>query len=215
MNRLQRIAAVVSVAAIAGCAAHDAQGREVRTGPARFDAQSVTSPKGAYSLASDGTWGGLLGDRYERVYDAIPQGRWVQRDAVAHPSFRKRSDRASARWRDVRAVVLLGRGLDFVTEDGKPLPENLEVPLYLAARLGLGGQWINVLDPADDGGLRVDADCGLVLFDIQGRRVAGWLNRRGAVCPAPKYPGSETLAHLVQARNEVWESPDRPAPWGK
>jgi hypothetical protein len=215
MNRLQWIAAVVSVVAIAGCAAHDAQGREVRTGPARFDAQSVTSPKAAYSLAGDGTWGGLLGDRYERVYDAIRKvDGFSGTPSLILPSGNVRIERLPDGVMYVpsyySAVVWI-----FVTEDGNPLPENLEVPLYLATRLGLGGQWINVLDPADDAGLRVDADCGLVLFDIQGRRVAGWLNRRGAVCPAPKYPGKETLAHLVQARNEVWESPDRPAPWGK
>src|SRR3954471_24813929 len=72
INRLQRVAAVVAVATTAaGCAAHDAQGREVRTGAARFDARSVSSPKSVYTLEGDGTWAGLYGDRYERVHDAI------------------------------------------------------------------------------------------------------------------------------------------------
>jgi len=215
MNRLQWTAAVVSVVAITGCAAHDAQGREVRTGPARFDDQSVTSPKGAYSRAGDGSWGGLLGDRYERVYDAIRKvDGFSGTPSLILPGGNVRIERLPDGVMYVPSYYSAAVWI-FVTEDGNPLPENLEVPLYLAARLGLGGQWVNVLDPADDGGLRVDAECGLVLFDIQGRRVAGWLNRRGAVCPAPKYPGGETLAHLVKARNEVWESPDRPAPWGK
>ncbi len=216
MNRLQRIAAVVLVAAIAGCAAHDAQGREVRAGPARFDAQSVTSPKGAYTLAADGTWGGLLGDRYERVYDAIRKvDGFSGTPSLIRPSGNVRIERLPDGVMYIPSYYSAGVWT-FVTEDGKPLPENLEIPLYLATRLGLGGQWVNVWNPAvDDTGPRLDADCGLVLFDIQGRQVAGWLSRRGAVCPAPKYPGSETLARLVSARKEVWESPARPAPWGE
>ena len=52
-----------------GCAHHDRQGHWVRSGPARFDAQSVSAPGIVYTLEEDGTWAGLDGDRYERVGD--------------------------------------------------------------------------------------------------------------------------------------------------
>jgi len=51
-----------------------------------------------------------------------------------------------------------------------------------------------------------------VLFDIQGRQVAGWVARQGSVCPAPRYLGAEVLARLNGERNEVWESSARPFP---
>ncbi|MGZ6078258.1 MAG: hypothetical protein ACXWK6_10675, partial [Myxococcaceae bacterium] len=145
----------------------------------------MTSPKGAYTLAGDGSWGGLLGDRYERVYDAIRKvDGFSGTPSLILPSGNVRIERLPDGVMYVPSYYSAGVWI-FVTEDGKPLPETLEVPLYLAARLGLGGQWVNVWDPNDDAAPRVDADCGLVLFELQGRQVAGWLNRRGAVCPAP------------------------------
>jgi hypothetical protein len=52
-------------------------------------------------------------------------------------------------------------------------------------------------------------DCALVLFELQGRQVAGWAARKGSVCPEPRYPGRDALARLVADRDEVWESPYR------
>ena len=42
--------------------------------------------------------------------------------------------------------------------------------------------------------------------------VIAWVARKGAVCPEPRYPGSDAMARLVAVRNEVWESPYRPSP---
>lgn len=213
MNRMHVIGVALAVVT-AGCA-YDAQGKRIRNGPARFDAHSVSSPKGgAYTLESDGTWAGLYGDRYERVGDSIrkvgafgptpslitPSG-WVEIDHLPDGLMYTPSYSSSGIW-------------TFVTEDGKPIPQDLEVPLYLAARLGLGGQRVNVWTPADDdSGPKLESNCGLVLFEIQGRQVAGWNTPHGAVCPAPKYPAHGTVVTLNKKRGEVWESPVRAGPW--
>ncbi|HET6982065.1 MAG TPA: hypothetical protein VFI53_07985, partial [Myxococcaceae bacterium] len=100
-----------------------------------------------------------------------------------------------------------------VTEDGQPIPTDLEAPLYIAACLGLGGHWIDLYTPGSEkAGIPLEPDCATVLFDLQGRQVAGFVARQGAVCPAPVYPGRDALARLIAVRNEVWESPERPAP---
>jgi hypothetical protein len=203
MSRLQLIASIVAVAVMAGCA-HDAGGHQVRTGNVRFDAQSVTSPGGYTArLNSDGTWGT---PRYERVGDQI-RSPWtdglygyVQVDRLPNGVMYTPSYYSLPIW-------------TFVTEDGKPIPANLEIPLYLAAQQGLGGQWVSIWSPARDfRGPQPFADCGLVLFEMEGRQVAGWVARHGAECPAPTYPGRELLARLIYERNEVWESPERPLP---
>jgi hypothetical protein len=78
---------------------------------------------------------------------------------------------------------------------------------------GIGGHRVNIWPPAeDDRGPQLEPDCGLVLFEMRGRQVGGWVARQGAECPAPASPGRETLARLVYSRNEVWESPVRPLP---
>lgn len=203
MNRLQLIASVVAVAVMAGCA-HDAEGHQVRTGNVRFDAQSVTSPGGYTAmLNSDGTWGT---PRYERVGDQI-RSPWaaglhgyVQVDRLPNGVMYTPSSYSAPIW-------------TFVTEDGKPIPANLEIPLYLAARQGLGGQWVSLWSPARDfRGPQLVADCGLVLFEMEGRQVAGWVARQSAKCPVPNYPGRELLAQVIYSRNEVWVSPLRPLP---
>ncbi len=99
----------------------------------------------------------------------------------------------------------------FLTEDGKPLPDDLEVPPYLMTQLELTGQWVGARQPhSEKAGIDLPPDCGLVLFDLGGRQVAGWVASRGAACPEPFYPRG-VRAELEQARNEVWETQFRPA----
>lgn len=203
-------AALAMVAA--GCA-HDSEGHWIRTGSTRFDGRSVSAPGGVYTLEDDGTWAGMSGDRYERVGDDLRKvGAFGPTPSLIRPS----------------ASVRIGHRPDgltytpsyfsapiwtFVTEDGRPIPADLEAPLYLTARLGLSGQWVDLWTPGSErAGIPLDADCGVVLFDLQGRQVAGWVARQGATCPEPRYPGRDALARLVEYRNEVWESPQRSAP---
>jgi hypothetical protein len=199
MKRSQVIAVVLALLAT-GCAHYDKQGHCVRTGPARFDAQSVSAPGIVYTLEGDGTWAGLDGDRYQRVGDDLSKvGAFSPTPSLIRPSGWVTIDRRPI-W-------------TFVTEDGEPIPSDLEVPLYLAATLGLGGQWIDLFTPgSEQAGIPLKPDCAVVLFDLQGRQVAGFVSRQGAACSDPRYPGQQTLARLVKVRNEVWETPVRPAP---
>ena len=205
MNRRELAAVLVSVLAVAGCA-HDTEGHAVRTGNTRFDATSVSAAHGpVITRNSDGTWGA---SRLERVGDRIQPrfgpafGYWAYVEVTQLPNGLRYTPSSYAMkiW-------------TFVTEDGKPIPEDLEIPLYLAANNGMGGTWVNIWEPArDDTGPRPVADCGVVLFELQGRQVAGWVARQGATCPEPRYPGREVLARLIYSRNEVWVSPERPLP---
>jgi len=196
---------------LGGCV-HGPDGVRQRTGEARFDAQTVTSPTESYSRLSDGSWGGLRGDRY-MVQDGALQAVapfatsgpiiggatrvWIDRDADG-VRFTPTSTRA-ANW-------------TFVTEDGKGIPADLEVPLYIAAQLGLGGLWVTYHDPDYLEAIwHLGADCSVVVFDLKGRRVAGWLERQGGdPCPAKRFPDAQVLARLEQRRNERWASPLRP-----
>lgn len=204
---------VASVFLAAGCAHYDQQGRWVRSGPTRFDAHSVTASSIVYTLEEDGTWAGLGGDRYERVGDDLRKvGAFGPTPSLIRPSGWVTIDRRPD------GLMYLpsypgGRVWTFVTEDGRPIPADLEVPLYLAARLGLGGQWIDLFTPGSEvAGIPLASDCAVVLFELQGRHVAGFVGSQGAVCPDPRYPGKQALARLISARNEVWESPERPGP---
>ena len=204
---------VALIAVMSGCA-YNAQGQRVRSSQARFDAQSVSSPKTVYTLSSDGTWAGLQGDRYERVGDSIKKvGAFGSSPSLIRPSGWVSIDRLPDGVMYTASYYSAGTWI-FVTEDGKPIPEELEVPLYLAAQLGIGGHKVNVWKPAqDDNGPELASDCELTLFEIQGRQVAGWFLQHGAVCPAANYPGKTTLTKMVRSRGEVWESTVRPAPW--
>jgi hypothetical protein len=213
MKRTHVIAVVLSLLAT-GCATYDSKGRAVRSGSTRFDANSVSAPPGlVYTRASDGSWGGMTGDRYERVGDDLRKvGAFGPTPSLITPSGWVTIDRRPD------GLMYLPSYLSapvwtFVTEDGRPLPSDLEIPLYLAARLGLSGQWVNLWTPdSEQAGIPLQADCSVVLFDVQGRQVAGFVGRQGAACPDPRYPGREALARLIATRNEVWESPARPMP---
>lgn len=194
----------------AGCV-HDSAGHRVRTGQTRFDASTLTGPHASYSLESDGTWAGIRGDRYERDGDDIRKvGAFAPTPSLIRASGSVRIDRRQDGV-TYTPSYLGGAIWTFVTEDDQPIPADLEVPLYLAARLGLPGQWVNLWTPGSEkAGVQLEADCGLVLFDVQGRQMAGWVSRQGAVCPRPRYPGRDALARLVNDRNEIWETPVRP-----
>ncbi len=196
----------------AGCA-HDSEGRWVRTGRIRFDARSVSGPGVMYSLGDDGTWAGMGGDRYVRDGDAIRKvGAFGPTPSIIRPSGEIRIERRPDGL--VYTPSYLGAPIwTFVTEDGRPIPQEMEIPLYLTARLGLDGAWINQWTPGSElAGIPLESDCGVVLFDLQGRQVAGWVANQGETCPAPRYPGRDALARVVTYRNEVWESPARPGP---
>ena len=211
MNRAIIVAATVLFGG--GCA-HDAEGHRVRSSTVRFDERSVSGPNISYTLEEDGTWAGMGGDRYALEGSEIrkvgagfdhtgalirPSG-WVDIERRPDGLVYEPSWPTSTIW-------------TFLTEDGQPIPRNLEVPLYLTARLGLSGAWVDLHVPgSEEAGVELKPDCALVLFAIQGRQVAGWAARKGAVCPEPRYPGRDALARLVAVRNEVWESPYRASP---
>ena len=207
------IIAVAVVLLAIGCA-HTADGHRVRASTVRFDERSISGPNISYTLEVDGTWAGMGGDRYALEGSEIrkvgagfdhtgalirPSG-WVDIERRPDGLVYEPSWPTSTIW-------------TFLTEDGQPIPRNLEVPLYLTARLGLSGAWVDLHVPgSEEAGVELKPDCALVLFAIQGRQVAGWAARKGAVCPEPRYPGRDALARLVAVRNEVWESPYRASP---
>jgi hypothetical protein len=212
MQRTHVFWAVLAFVA-AGCAHYDQQGRAVRTGPARFDARSVSAPGIVYTLSEDGSWAGMDGDRYERVGDDLRKvGAFAPTPSLIRPSGWVTIDHRPD------GLMYLpsypgGRMWTFVTEDGQPIPSELEIPLYLAAQLGLGGHWIDNYTPgSEQAGIPLESDCATVLFAMEGRQVAGFVGTQGAACPDPRYPGKQALGRLISVRNEVWESPERPAP---
>src|SRR5262249_36018087 len=168
---------------LAGCAHYDSKGRAVRTGAARFDAQSVTAPGLAYTLESDGTWAGIDGDRYVLVGDDLRKvGAFWPTPSLIRPSGWVTIDRRPDGLMYIPSYPG-GRVRISTTEDGQPIPSELEVPLYLAAQLGLGGHWIDIHTPGSEyAGIPLGPDCAVVLFDLQGRQVAGFVSSQGAAC---------------------------------
>src|SRR5262249_48202143 len=154
---------------LAGCAHYDSKGRAVRTGAARFDAQSVTAPGIAYTLESDGTWAGMDGDRYELVGDDLRKvGAFAPTPSLIRPSGWVTIDRRPDGLMYIPSYPG-GRIWIFVTEDGDRIPAELEVPLYLATQLGLGGQWIDIRTPGSE-----DAGTPPVALRLRGPP-GGWL----------------------------------------
>ncbi|HVP63156.1 MAG TPA: hypothetical protein VMT11_21550 [Myxococcaceae bacterium] len=212
MKRAQ-VFGMVLVFVAAACAHQDSEGHRVRTGSVRFDARSVSAPNIVYTLEDDGTWAGMGGDRYERLGDDLRKvGAFSPTPSLIRPSGWVTIDRRPDGLMYIPSY--LGAPIwTFVTEDGRPLPADLEVPLYLAARLGLSGHWIDLHTPgSEQAGIPLEADCSVVLLELRARQVAGFVGRQGAACPEPRYPGLDALARLAAVRNEVWESPERPAP---
>ena len=211
---MNRLIVLVAAGLLGSACAHDSEGHRVRVSTIRFDDRSVSGPNVFYTLEEDGSWAGKGGDRYaldgddirkvgagfDRTGSLIPPAGWVEIDRRPDGLVYTPSWPTSRIW-------------TFVTEDGQPIPRNLEVPLYLTTRLGLAGAWVDLYVPgSEQAGVELKPDCALVLFELQGRQVAGWVVRNGAVCPEPRYPGKDALAKLVAVRNEVWESPYRAAP---
>ncbi len=174
-----------------GCA-HDAEGHQIRTGNVRFDTHSVSTQNGyVITLNSDGTWGPSgCGGSATRSAATSPGLRayygYTQVDRLPNGVMYTPSSSRAPIW-------------TFVSEDGRPIPADLEIPLYLAARQGLRGQWVSIWEPARDfRGPQLVAGCRLVLFEMEGRQVAGWVARQGAECPvadsraASCWPGSST-----------------------
>ncbi len=197
---------------VEGCAAHDSAGRRIRTGDLRFDSRSITGLNTSYRLEQDGSWAGSGGDRYQRIGDEISKvGASPSTPSLIRPSGSVRIQRRPDGL--VYAPSWPGSSTwTFVTEDGSPIPAELEVPLYLVTQLGLTGQWVDSRTPHSElAGVNLQPDCALVLFDLQGRQVAGWVASKGAACSEPHYP-KDSLSRLVQARNEVWETQLRQQP---
>ena len=207
------IIAVAAVLVASGCA-HDAEGHRVRNTTIRFDERSVSGPGFDNTLEEDGTWATSSGARYRLDGDEIrkvgagfdgtgglvrPAG-WVDVERRPDGLVFTPSWPTSVIW-------------TFVTEDGLPIPRDLEMPLYIAAGFGLEGAIVDLRTPGSEVvGIDLKPDCAVVLFDLKGRLVAGWVTRNGSVCPEPRYPGRDALARLVAVRNEVWESPYRARP---
>jgi hypothetical protein len=200
------------VLGLGGGCVHGSDGVRERIGDARFDAKSVTTPTESYHLLSDGSWAGTHGDRYmvqEGALQAVAP--FATSGPIVGGQTRVWIDREGD---GVRFIPTSSRATNwtFVTEDGKAIPRDLEVPLYIAAQLGLGGLWVTYHDPDYlDAVWHLGTDCSVVVFDLQGRRVAGWFERQGGnPCPAPRFPDAQVLARLAQRRNERWASPLRP-----
>lgn len=206
----RRLGGCVLALVLGGCAAHDAAGRRVRTPNVRFDERSISGVNVSYRMEQDGTWAGPGGDRYRRDGDEIVKvGASPSTPSLIRPSgsvrIERRPDGVSYQPSWPGSVAWT-----FVTEDGKPLPESLEVPLYLLTRIELTGQQVDLRTPHSElAGIPLPPDCGLVLFDLRGRQVAGWAASKGARCPDPYYPEG-ALQRLVEARNETWETQLRP-----
>lgn len=196
---------------LVGCAT-SSDGTRERTGLARFDASSVSSPTASYSLQSDGTWAGMRGDRYMVKNDEIQAvAPFATSGPIVGGSTKIFIDRDD---NGLHFTPTAGQSPNwtFVTEDGGAIPRDLEVPLYIAARLGLGGLWVTYHDPDyREEWWHLGTDCEVVVFDLQGRRVAGWVQRRGGTrCPETRFPDARVLAILEQGRREHWVSPNRP-----
>ena len=234
--KLENLAAAL-LALLATACAHDSQGRTARTGETRFDETSVSNRKMILALEENGTWS----NRYRRVGDRIqsigspwaslgfPLGSADQDDS---PLIHGAPYIPSDGWVTIRTLPngvsyipswVSGGIWTFVTADGHPLPGDLEVPLYLAAKFGLTGQWVRLWSGADSnsftqarpvsverGSPNFEGPCGLILFTIRERPVAGWVSRQGATCPRPVYPSLDSLADITF--DEVWESPYRHLP---
>jgi len=191
-----------------GCT-HDSAGRRIRTGDIRFNERSISGPNIELTLVPNGTWSNLYVQQGVEIRPVqgfggsglIPPSGWVDIERRADGLVYEPSWPISNIW-------------TFVTEDGQPIPRSLEAPLYLASQLGLPGARVDIRTPySEQAGVELKPDCWLILFELQGRQVAAWAVRKGAVCPEPRYPGRDALDRLVAVRNEVWESPYHPQPY--
>ena len=209
MARLQVVG--VAVAFLATACAHDSEGRRIRSTTVRFDERSISGLGFSYTLEEDGTWAGGGSDRYERVGDEIRRVGSFEGGLIRGSgsiAIERRPD-------GVQYVPSYPGGSiwTFVTADGQPIPEALEVPLYLVSQIGLAGTWIGLHNPeSEKAGIPLQPDCATVFFNLGQRKVVGWVARQGTVCPEPNYPGPDSEARVVAARNEVWESQFRPLP---
>ena len=199
-------AVLVSVLGLAGCAAPTVEGLgsyRVRTGDLRFDETSLTSTQAAIGRSSDGHWRGMS---HGQPVDVVEDGDVIR--VLGSTAWVKVVRRASGlryvpSWTDAGAWT-------FVTEDGAPIARELEIPLFLASR-SIGGQVVTLMYMTPTGPT-VDPDCRLIVFEMDHRRVALWLPRRGARCPSDQFPLEPALTRILAATGDVWESPKRPAP---
>ena len=161
-----------------------AAGRWVRSGDIRFDERSITGPNVTLTLEDDGTWSHITSSEETRF-------RFVGAGS------RRASSEPRAGWTSsgVRTVSSyepswpISNIWTFVTEDGQPIPRNLEVPLYLVAQLGLVGSSSRHPHPRIGAG-RGGGEAGLLAHPLRvtGPSGRGLGTRKGAVCPEPRYP---------------------------
>ena len=170
---------------LASACAHDSDGRRVRTTSIRFDERSITGPNVTLTREDDGTWSHLYvqeGDEIRTVGPLegllIRPWGWVDIDRRPDGLVYEPSWPVSNIW-------------TFVTEDGQPIPRNLEVPLYLVAQLGLAGARVDIhTSGSEQAGVELKPDCWLILFELQGRQVAGWAVRKGRSAPSRAIRGA-------------------------
>lgn len=178
--RLHLVAVGAAVMTAAGCA--HVQGPQVHAADVRVDAQSISTPSGTVTLNSDGSWAAsrvrLVGDQIRTSFPLGTEGYhgYVQVKHLPDGVMYTPSEKSLPIW-------------TFVTEDRKPIPADIEVPLYLAASQGLGvkglGAMGGILPWVQHRATNPAPDCAIVLLQIQGRQLAGLRARQGAVCPDP------------------------------
>ncbi len=195
MDGARRLVSITAWAFLAGCA-HQTEEWPTRTGVLRFDEKSVTSPYVSYSRTSDGAFVGLHGERYERVGDTLratgSPGPELPRPIILSTGF--------VRIERIPNGLVYTPSYDtvpvwaFVTEDGKPLPEAIEIPLYLAARIHLSGV-----------GYVAGGTCFSLIFQIQGRNVAArwWFPNDGPDRCALLFPEGGAAAWAAASENLV------------
>ena len=192
----------VAVCSLLSACAHQTDVYPIRTGVLRFDERSVTSPHVSFTRTSDGSWVGLDGERYERDGDTlrvVGPGTNLNTPIIRSTGY-VRIERLPNGLVYTPSYAT-GTVWTFVTEDGKPRPEDLEIPLYLAARINLSAV-----------GYKSPNGCITLILKVQDRNVAArwWRPVEGPDRCALVFP--EGAAELTGQVSETLVQSYRPIP---